>query len=74
MSTNFLEWALFYTEWNNYSYAAHKGRFFKKKLITRMHIFQLMKYKHKGVSDSINFDDTNFSSVGLLNVPNFRRL
>ena len=33
----------FYAEWNNYSYAAHKGDFFCK-LLTRSYIFQLTKY------------------------------
>ena len=28
-SRSFLEWAKFYTEWNNYSYAAHKCGFFR---------------------------------------------
>ena len=28
-------------------------------------LFQLTKYEHKGVSESIEFDDTSFSSVFL---------
>ena len=35
------------------------------KLLTRRYIFQLKKYEHKGISESIDFDNTNFSSVGL---------
>ena len=35
------------------------------KLLTRRYIFQLTKYKHKDVRESIDFDDTNISSVGL---------
>ena len=34
------------------------------KLLTRRYIFQLTKYKHKGISKSINFDDANVCSVG----------
>ena len=36
------------------------------KLLTRRYIFQLAKYEHKGVSESIDSDDRNFSFVGLL--------
>ena len=60
----FFERTQFYTEWNNYSYSAHNGCFFYK-LLTRRYIFQLTKYKHKDVSESIDFDDTNISSVSL---------
>ena len=35
------------------------------KLLSRRYIFQLTKYEHKGVSESTDFDYTNFSSVGL---------
>ena len=35
------------------------------KLLTRRYIFLVMHYEHKGVSESIEFDDRNFSSVGL---------
>ena len=63
-SWSFLEPAEFCTERNNYSDAVHKGNFFYK-LLTRRYIFQLMKYEHKGVSESIDFDDMNFSSAGL---------
>ena len=51
-------------EWNNYSYSAHKGDFFWQ--ITRRYIFQFTKYERKGVSESIDFNDTSFSSVGLV--------
>ena len=37
---------------------------FFHKLLTRRYIFQLTKYEHDGVSESIDFDDTKFSSVG----------
>ena len=35
------------------------------KYLPRRYIFQLTKYKHKGVSESIDSDNRNFSSVGL---------
>ena len=47
------------------SYAVHKYDFFYK-LLTRRYIFQLMKYEHKGASESIDSKDRNFSSVGLV--------
>ena len=53
-------------ERNNYSYAAHNGVFLKKKAFTRGYIFQLTNYEHKGVSESIDSDDRNFSSAGLV--------
>ena len=68
------------SEWNNYSYAAHKDDFFKGELLTRRYkMFQLTKYEHEGVSKSIDSEDRNFSSFGLrnyylLNAPNFRHL
>ena len=34
-------------------------------LLSGRYIFQLTNYEHKGASESIDFDDTNFSSVGL---------
>ena len=33
------------------------------KSLTKRYIFQLTKCEHKGVSESINSDDRNFSSV-----------
>ena len=53
-----------YVEWNNNSYAAHKDDFFNK-LLTWRYIFQLVKYKNKGVSEAIDSDDRNLFSVGL---------
>ena len=63
-SRPFFERAWFYTEWNNYSYAAHKANFFYK-LLTRRCIFQLTKHELKGVSESFDFEGKNFSSFGL---------
>ena len=56
-SQSFLEWGKFYAEWNNYSYAAHYGAFLSHP------IFRLTKCEHKGVNQSMDFDDRNFSSV-----------
>ena len=56
-SQSFLEWGKFYAEWNNYSYAAHYGVFLSHP------IFRLTKCEHKGVNQSMDFDDRNFSSV-----------
>ena len=53
-------------ERNNYSYAAHNVVFLKKKAFTRGYIFQLTNYEHKGVSESIDSDDRNFSSLNIL--------
>ena len=39
---------------------------FLKKAFTRGYIFQLTNYEHKGVSESIDSDDRNFSSAGLV--------
>ena len=58
-----------------------KRRFFYK-LLTGRYIFQLKKYEQrKGVSESIDFGNMNFSSIGLaelvlhsLNAPNFRHI
>ena len=36
--STFVEQAYFYTEWNKYSFAAHKGGFFYK-LVSRRYIF-----------------------------------
>ena len=33
------------------------------KSLTKRYIFQLTKWEHKGVSESIHSDDMNFSSV-----------
>ena len=65
-------------EWNNYSFAAHNDDFFYT-LLTRRYIFQLTKYEHEGVSESIDSDNRNFFSLVLrnyysLNVPNFPTL
>ena len=49
---------------SNYFCAAHKGDF-SYKLLTRKYIFQLTRYEHKGISESTDFDDTNFSSAGI---------
>ena len=38
-------------------------RFFYK-LLKRRYIFQLTKYEHKDVRESIDSDDTNLSSIG----------
>ena len=35
------------------------------QLLTRRYIFQLTEYERKRVSESTDFDETNFSSVGL---------
>ena len=59
-SQSFLERAKFYAEWNNYSYATHNGVL---KSPTKRYIFQLTKCEHKGVSESIDSDDRNFSTV-----------
>ena len=37
----------------------------KATFFTRRYVFHLTRYEHKGVSKSIGFDDTTFSSVGL---------
>ena len=56
--------------WNNYSKLALKN--YTKDLqhgfphSVRIYIFQLTKYEHKGVSGSIDSDDRNFSSAGLV--------
>ena len=46
-------------EWNNNFCPAHKGDF----LLVNKYIFQLTKYEHKDVHESIEFDE-NFSSIG----------
>ena len=51
-------------EQNNNSYYAHEGNFFYK-LLTRRYILQLKKYEHNGVSECIDFDNTNCFSVGI---------
>ena len=38
---------------------------FFNKLLSRGYIFQLTKYEHQGVSQRIDSDNTNFSSVDL---------
>ena len=38
---------------------------FVQAFFNRRYIFQLTKYEHKGVRESIDFDDTNLSFVGL---------
>ena len=40
-------------------------RQFFYKLHIRRYIFQLKKYEHKGVTENIDSDDRNFSSIGL---------
>ena len=44
----FLERVKFYAEWNNYFCAAHNGVF---KSLNKRYIFQLTKFKHKGVTE-----------------------
>ena len=68
-------------EWNNYSFAAHNDDFFYT-LLTRRYIFQLTKYEHEGVSESIDSDNRNFFFIGLAELlflkrpqlSNYRRL
>ena len=49
-----------YAEWNNHLCAAYKGDF----LQVNKYIFQLARYEHKDVCESIDSDDTNFSFIG----------
>ena len=51
----------YYAEWNHHFCAAHKGDFF---LQLKKYIFQLTKYEHKDIRESIDSDDTNLSSIG----------
>ena len=65
----------YYAEWNHHFFAAHKVIF----LQVNKYIFQLTKYEHKDIRESIDSDDTNLSSLVLrnnhsLNALNFRRL
>ena len=65
----------YYAEWNHHFCAAHKVIF----LQVNKYIFQLTKYEHKDIRESIDSDDTNLSSLVLrnnhsLNALNFRRL
>ena len=50
----------YYAEWNNYFWAAHKGDF----LLVNKYIFQLTKYEHKDVRESIESGDKNLPSIG----------
>ena len=50
----------YYAEWNNHFCAAHKGDF----LLVNKYIFQLSKYDHKDVRESIESGDKNLSSIG----------
>ena len=50
----------YYAEWNNHFCAAHKSDF----LLVNKYIFQLKKYEHKDVCESIDSDDTSLSSIG----------
>ena len=43
------------------------------KLLTRRYTFQLTKYKHESVSESIDSDDRNFSFVVLTELLFFKR-
>ena len=54
------QWQKYYTQWNNHFCAAHKGKF----LQVNKYVFQLSKYEHKDVCESIDSDDINLSSIG----------
>ena len=50
----------YYAEWNNHFCAAHKGDF----LLVNKYIFQLTKYEHKDVRQSVESGDKNLPSFG----------
>ena len=51
----------YYAKWNNHLCAAHKGDFFLQVI---KYMYQLTKYEHKDVRESIDSDGTNLSSIG----------
>ena len=56
-----MPWSQKYAKWNNHFSAVHKDYFFFQ---VNKYIFQLTKYEHKDVRESIDSDDTHLPSIG----------